>query len=240
MLKNDEKKEYFEELTLNLRHEGLTAGPEEDGLLPVDMDGQRLCRATETGGVRYWEKDVTGEARKEALDRVTDIARTTFEYMSLMRSAPQLTADSLKGDYRRLAGFNGVVLAGQPTQYGVQFITWKQSGDWTALHQGNYFGPSSGVGSYATAKRDFAVRSDLIPRSALFSPEQLTETYRSIHETLDSAYPITDERRKCLQSAAEQIEHSVPDLEERVYLSDQKELELAEMEPSEDRGMRFY
>lgn len=239
MLKDDGKKEYFEELTLSLRHEGLTAGPEEDGLLPVDMDGQRLCRATETGGVRYWREDVAGEARKEALDRVTDIVRATAEYMSLMRSAPQLTTDSLKGDYRRLADFNGVVLAGHPTQYGVQFVTWKQSDDWTSLHQGNYFGPSSGMDSYAAAKRDFAVRSGLIPRSALFAPEQLTEIYRSIHETLDGAYPLTDERRECLKSAAEQIEHSVPDLEERVYLSDQKELELAEMEPPKDCGMQF-
>lgn len=61
MLKNDGKTEYFEELTLNLRHESFTAGPEEDGLLPVDMDGQHLCRATETGGVRYWREDVAGE-----------------------------------------------------------------------------------------------------------------------------------------------------------------------------------
>lgn len=36
-----------------------------------------------------------------------------------------------------------------------------------------------------TAKRDFAVRSDLVPHSALFASEQLTEVYRSIFETLE-------------------------------------------------------
>ena len=71
----------------------------------------------------------------------------------------------------------------------------------TALQQGDYYGPGAGADCYASAKRDFAVRSGLIPGDALFSPEQLTEVYRSIHETLDSGYPITDERQKCLVSA---------------------------------------
>ncbi len=51
-----------------------------------------------------------------------------------------------------------------------------------------------------------------------------TEVYRSIHETLDSG-GITEEREKILKSAAEQIEYAVPDLDERVYQSNVKELE---------------
>ena len=66
---------------------------------------------------------------------------------------------------------------------------------------------------------DFAVRSGLLLSSALFTQDQLTEIYRSIHETLDSEYPLTDERRNLLESAAGQIEDSVPDLDDRVYLS---------------------
>jgi len=56
----------------------------------------------------------------------------------------------------------------------------------------------------------------------------MTEIYRSIHETLDSGYPITVEREKLLKGVAEQIERSIPDLEERVILSNRKELELAD------------
>lgn len=104
--------------------------------------------------------------------------------------------------------------------------------------RGNYYGPGSGTDCYASAKRDFAVRSGLVPGDALFSPEQLTEVYRSIHEALDSGYPITDARQKCLESAAEQIERSVPDLAARVEQSNQKEVELASMEPT-DNGMQF-
>ena len=50
----DEKNRYFQELSRNLRHEGLIVKPEtEEGLLPVELDGQRLCLVLDTGAVRY-------------------------------------------------------------------------------------------------------------------------------------------------------------------------------------------
>ena len=234
-----EKSRYFKELALNLQHEGFTAGPEENGLLPVELEGRRLCHAVESGGVRYRKDDVAGDSRSAALDRVTAIVEATAEYMGQMETAPQLTASGLEGDYRLLADFNNTVLAGHPTRYGVQFITWARVQNQTALHQGHYYGPSGGVGSYTAAKRNFATRSGLIPHSALFEPEQLTEIYRSVHETLDSAYPITDERQKYLQSVAEQIERVIPDLEERVSISNQRELELSATNIPEQDGMQF-
>ena len=230
---------YFKELAINLRHEGFTVGQETDGLLPVELDGRHLCLATENGGVRYREEDIANDSRRTALDRVTTVARTTSEYMSQMETAPQLTASGLEGDYRVLADFNGIVLAGHPTRYGCQFVTWERVQNRTALHQGDYYGPGAGADCHASAKRDFAVRSGLVPGDAIFSPEQLTEVYRSIHETLDSGYPITDERQKCLESVAEQIERSVPDLATRVKQSNQKELGLASMEAADGGGMQF-
>ena len=239
-MNTDERNKYFQELSLNLQHEGLTVKPEtEEGLLPVELDGQRLCLVLDTGAVRYWKADVADDHRSAALDRVTDVAKITAEYMRQLETAPQLTASGLTGDYRLLAEFNDTVLAGHPSKYGVQFITWEWVQDHTALYQGNYYGPEGGTDSYAAAKRNFAVRSGLIPRSALFTPEQLTEVYRCIHETLESEYPITDERRKCLESAAEKIERCVPDLDARVMESNQKEIELAAMESPQDCGMQF-
>lgn len=231
-----ERRSYFQELTLNLQHEGFVVKPEtEEGLLPVELDGQRLCLALDSGTVRYWGENVADEHRSATLDRAISITKTTTEYMSQMEAAPQLTASGLTGDYRLLAEFNDTVLAGHPSKYGIQFVTWEWVRNHTALYQGNYYGPEGGTDSYTAAKQNFAARSGLVPRSALFTPEQLTEVYRCIQETLENSYPITDERQKCLQSTAEQIEHSVPDLDERVTLSNQKELESA----LEDSGMHF-
>lgn len=77
---------------------------------------------------------------------------------------------------------------------------------------------------YEGAKQDFATRPGLVAEDQIFSPQQLTEIYRSIHETLDNG-KITAEREKLFKSAAEQIEYAVPDLDERVNQSNQKEPE---------------
>ena len=159
------------------------------------------------------------------LDQVRDIVKTTREYMTLMEQAPPLEAEGLGEGYQLLADFNGTVLAGYKTRLGVQFITWDWTHNRTSLWQGHYFGPH-GLGGYKSAKRDFAVRSGLLPSSALFTPEQLTEVYRSIYETLGGDYPITDERRKLLESAAKQIEDGVPDLGERIDVSNVEEIRV--------------
>ena len=224
---------YFRELTLNLQHAGFVVKPEtDDGLLPVELDGQRLCLALDTGTVRYWREDVADDYRSAALDRANSITKATAEYMSQLAVAPQLTTNSLTGDYRLLADFNGVVLAGHPTRYGVQFVTWERSSDRTSLGSGHYYGPGGGADSYTAAKRDFATRSGLIPRSALFDQKQLIEIYHCSVEVQAGLYSITDEQEKCLQSIIDQIELSIPNLGE---LLDQEQ----NIEAPEDGGMQF-
>lgn len=98
-MNTEAKNRYFQELTLNLQHEGFAVKSEtEDGLLPVELDGQRLCLALDTGAVRYWKEDVANDARSAALDKATDVIRITAEYMSQLEAAPQLTASGLTGN----------------------------------------------------------------------------------------------------------------------------------------------
>ena len=222
----EEKNRYFSEVTRNLQMEWFDVLPEQDGLLPVELDGQPLCRILDSGTVRYWEKDIGSDSRREALERVTDIARVTDEYMSRMDAAPKLKVGSLEGDYRLLAEFSGTVLAGHPTKYGTQFVTWSRGPDGTSLNQGNYYAPEYATESYIAAKENFAVRSGLVNKNQLFTPEQLAEVYRCIHETLDSEYPITDSRREILENACTQIERAVPNLDALVQESNQEELKL--------------
>lgn len=225
---------YLEEAQAQLLSAEYAAEFRDDRTLQINLDGRPLCRVCDTGNLRYFEDDTIG--REKALDQIRGIASTTREYMNLLDQAPPLTADGLGEGYKLLAEFNSTVLAGQLTEYGVQFVTWEWVCDRTSLWQGHFYGPGDGAQNYDAAKRDFAVRSSLLPKSALFQPEQLTEIYRSIHETLESTYPLTDERRKLLEDAARQIEEGVPDLDERVERSNQKELDLG---APDEGGMQF-
>ena len=222
-MKPEMKTKYLEELQRQLYAAGFTTQLKDNEVLKVKLDEKPLCQLNNVGGISYFEEDVVG--RDEALDQARGIAWSAREYMILLEQAPPLTADGLGEGYKLLAEFNGTVLAGHLTQYGAQFITWQWTRNRTSLWQGHYYGAGGDSGGYQAAKRDFAVRSSLIPKNALFDPEQLTEIYRSIHETLDSEYPLTDERRKLLESAAAQIEESVPDLDARVNLSNQAEMD---------------
>ena len=221
-MKQETKIKYLEEVQRHLQTAGFTTQLKDDQTLEIKLDGKPLCRINAAGGIGYFEEDTTG--KDAVLDRVRDTARSTKEYMTLLEQAPPLAADGLGDGYKLLAEFNGTVLAGHMTQYGAQFITWDRANNGTSLWQGHYYGVGGDSGGYQSAKRDFTARSGLIPSGALFTPEQLTEVYRSIHETLDGIYPITDERRKLLESAARQIEDTVPDLDERVDISNVEEM----------------
>ena len=225
---------YLEEIAISLKRAGYDTGQIEDRHLPVSWNGSYLCRISGKGSVLYRQQNVDANGAQAELQNVIDIAKTTSEYMAMMERAPQLKARDLEGDYRVLADFNGIVLAGHPTSYGVRFITWEWDWNREGVHTGNYF-----YEHYEEAKRDFATRSGLVQKDALFAPEQLTEIYRSIHETMDEAYPITEERKKLLESAAEQIEYAVPDLDKRVQESNQKEMEVAEQGPQPSMTQQF-
>lgn len=213
--------EYLEEVTIQLRAHGFTVHPLESRDIDVAHDGKPLYWVNSRGGLGYFEENAAG--KEAVLDQVRDIIKTTREYMTLMEQAPPLEVEGLGKGYQLLADFNGTVLAGHKTRFGVQFITWDWTHNRTSLWQGHYYGPHGLTGSYEKAKRDFAVRSGLLPASALFTQEQLTEVYRSIHETLDGDIPLTDERRKALESAAGQIEDEVTDLKERITLARNRE-----------------
>lgn len=148
---------YYEEVSIHLSRAGFTVLPQKDGLLPLEWNGASLCRVTAGGGAQYYAKELEPEGASDAFHRAAEIAHTTAEYMLLMEIAPSLTATWLGGDYRLLADFGGVVLAGHPTNHGVEFVTWEWDFKHTGMWQGHYYG-----NNYAGAKQDFAVRSGLM------------------------------------------------------------------------------
>lgn len=217
---------YFSELSLRLSKEGYTVHIGETDYLSADWQGLPLCRITADGGVRYWQEDVATPERQRACERATDLACTVREYMTLLEQAPTLQAQSLTGDYRLLADFNGAVLAAHPTRLGVQFVTWDWSFDRTGLNQGNYFQEN-----YAGAKQDFAIRAGLISKQQIFNQEQLIEIYRCCSDTLDAGFDLTAKQEKCIRGVQEQIAIAAPDALERIREQEQHPMESYNQEP---------
>ena len=203
---------FLEETAIRLRQNGFTVEPIEDHHLPVCWEKGRLCRVSGKGSVFYRREDADTPQAEDALFRVEDIAAKTLEYMTAMESAPQLKASGLDGDYRILADFGGTVLAGSPSKYGVQFVTWDWDYDRTGVVHGHYF-----MENYDGAKQDFATRSGLIQKEQLFSPEQLTEIFRCCADSVDEDFfELTDTQEEMIRGIQQQIRACVPDLDERV------------------------
>ena len=166
---------FLEETAIRLRQNGFTVEPIEDHHLPVCWEKGRLCRVSGKGSVLYRQENVDSIRAQDALQTVIDIAKMTSEYMAILETAPRLKASGLDGDYRILADFGDAVLAGHPTERGVQFVTWEWDYDREGVHQGHYF-----QDDYDAAKRDFTMRGGLVQKGALFEPEQLAEIYRAL------------------------------------------------------------
>lgn len=221
-ISNDVRQWYLSELSAHLREHGFTAKQlRDEPALSVTWQDQPLCSVNEKGFVFYDSEKVQEAGAKQARDRVVDLAKMTNEYIRLMEWAPALNVEGLDGGYRLLSEFNGTVLVGHPTEYGIEFITWDRTYDRKGVTQGNYFAQ----GKYLEAKRDFVVRSGLVAREELFSQKQLAELYRCIDETLGADYPITAEREKLLNDTMTQIEYAVPNLDALVYQSNEQEME---------------
>ena len=134
-----------------------------------------------------------------------DTAKMTSEYMAILETAPRLKASGLHGDYRVLADYGDAVLAGHPTERGVQFVTWEWDFDRKGVHHGQYFQQD-----YDAAKRDFTVRSGLVPKDALFEPEQLAQIYRALAFVREQDETLLCGRDQELEELMEQVGGLLP------------------------------
>ena len=196
---------FLEETATRLRQNGFTVEPIEDHHLPVCWEKGRLCRVSGKGSVLYRQECVDVPGAQDALRAVIDIAKMTSEYMAILETAPLLKASGLDGDYRILADFGDAVLAGHPTERGVQFVTWEWDFDRKGVHQGHYF-----QDDYEAAKRDFTVRSGLVQKGALFEPEQLAEIYRALAFVREQDETLSFGRDRELAELMEQISGLLP------------------------------
>ena len=196
---------FLEETAIRLRQNGFTVEPIKDHHLPVCCEKGRLCRISGRGSVLYRQECVDSVRAQDALQSVIDTAKTTSEYMAILETAPRLKASGLDGDYRIFADFGNAVLAGHPTERGVQFVTWEWDFDREGVHHGHYF-----QDDYEAAKRDFTVRSGLVQKDALFEPEQLAEIYRALAFVREQDETLSCGRDQELAELMEQVGGLLP------------------------------
>ena len=207
---------YLEEVRIPLHRAGFETLPLEGEQLPVLWNGAPLCRITGKGSVFYRREDADTPQAEDALFRVEYIAAKTLEYMTAMEAAPRLKASGLDGDYRILADFGDAVLAGHPSERGVQFVTWEWDWDRKGVHHGHYF-----QNGCEEAKHDFVRRSGLLPKEALFEPEQLDEIHRALAFVCEQDEGLSIGREKEIKAIMEQLKCLLPESPEQTRTMEQ-------------------
>ena len=196
---------YLEEVCISLHRAGFETKPPEDCHLPILWNDAPLCRITGKGSVLYRQENVDSIRAQDALQTVIDTAKMTSEYMAILETAPRLKASGLDGGYRILADFGDAVLAGHPTERGVQFVTWEWDFDREGVHHGHYF-----QDDYDSAKRDFTLRSGLVQKDALFETEQLAEIYCALAFVREQDESLSFGRDQELKELMEQVGGLLP------------------------------
>ena len=214
---------YFAELARRLRAAGITAGHPEKNRLTVLLNNQPVLSVSAGSDVFLLPAGSNQPEAGELYHKVAQTADEVYAYVDAVQTAPLLHASGLSEKFHLLADFGGAVLAGRELEngWGYQFVTWIWDHDRTGVSHGHYYEED-----FQGAKQDFAVRSGLISKAQLFSPEELTQLYRATDYLLDEGPEPEDGQLKALQTSRTKIEYTVPDLAERLEQSQGQEPQM--------------
>lgn len=214
---------YFAELARRLRAAGITAGHPEKNRLTVLLNNQPVLSVSAGSDVFLLPAGSNQPEAGELYHKVAQTADEVYAYVEAVHTAPLLHASGLSEKFHLLADFGGAVLAGRELEngWGYQFVTWIWDHDRTGVSHGHYYEED-----FQGAKQDFAVRSGLISKAQLFSPEELTQLYRATDYLLDEGPEPEDGQLKALQTSRTKIEYTVPDLAERLEQSQGQEPQM--------------
>ena len=214
---------YFAELARRLRAAGITAGHPEKNRLTVLLNNQPVLSVSAGSDVFLLPAGSNQPEAGELYHKVAQTADEVYAYVDAVQTAPILHASGLSEKFHLLADFGGAVLAGRELEngWGYQFVTWIWDHDRTGVSHGHYYEED-----FQGAKQDFAVRSGLISKAQLFSPEELTQLYRATDYLLDEGPEPEDGQLKALQTSRTKIEYTVPDLAERLEQSQGQEPQM--------------
>ena len=214
---------YFAELARRLRAAVITADHPEKNRLTVLLNNQPVLSVSAGSDVFLLPAGSNQPEAGELYHKVAQTADEVYAYVEAVQTAPLLHASGLSEKFHLLADFGGAVLAGRELEngWGYQFVTWIWDHDRAGVSHGHYYEED-----FQGAKQDFAVRSGLISKAQLFSPEELTQLYRATDYLLDEGPEPEDGQLKALQTSRTKIEYTVPDLAERLEQSQGQEPQM--------------
>ena len=211
-----QKERFLREVEQKLLHRELDARLLEDGLIHVRWNEKPLCSVDRDGIVRFRPADITGPEVDRQLRTVIQTAGHIKEYMRIFERAPALKVAGLDEDYKVLADFGDAVLAGRSCKTGAKFVTWEWDWDRKGVHHGHYF-----QNGCEEAKHDFVRRSGLLPKEALFEPEQLDEIHRALAFVCEQDEGLSIGREKEIKTIMEQIKCLLPESPEQTRTMEQ-------------------
>lgn len=132
--------EFFAELARSLRKQEIDSEIQKDRRLEIFLHGQPALFVSPKNEV-FLLPEMSGN--DEAGDLYHEVAQTSedvFSYVEAVQNATHLKANGLSEDFRLLADFGGVVLAGREreTGMGYQFVTWLWDYDRNGVSLGHY------------------------------------------------------------------------------------------------------
>lgn len=217
------KNKYLTELSRRLSVDGIQSAIKEDRRLDVFLHDRPVLYVSPASDVFLLPDGSQNEEASELYHQVAVTADEVYGYVEAMEKALPLRASGLHEDFRLLADFGGAVLAGQERGNGLgyQFVTWVWAYERQGVCRGHYY-----EDDFQSAKQDFAVRSGLISKAQLFSPEELTELYRATNFLLEEGPEPEEKPLKAIQEARTKIEYTVPDLQTRLEQTQSQEPQM--------------
>lgn len=177
---------------------------EQTGNLNIDCEGAELLSLHGDDIIYFKKENHQTEQRREQYHEVKDLIDKAAEYVRLYERALQMEAQDVK-QYRRLASYNGVVLAGmEDDTHGFMFTTWNESADRRFVTNGDY------SPNYEYVKEAFATRSGLIDKQRLFNDKQMEVLLRCLHFTAENDESLTYEQERNISKLADQIGGLLP------------------------------
>ena len=215
--------EFFAELARCLRKQEIDSKINQDKRLEVFLHGQPVLFVSPKNEV-FLLPEMSGN--DEAGDLYHEVAQTAdevWDYVEAVQTSDLLSVSGLSEEFHLLADFGGALLAGREREQGsgYQFVTWIWDYYRTGVCYGHYY-----EDDFTAAKQDFAVRSGLIPRAQLFTPEELTELYRAAEHWFYEGPELDYKQQKAIQEARTKIEYTVPDLQSRLEQAQSQEPQM--------------